>query len=59
MLSSRETGLAGLSVCLKDLGCAPPDAEARERILSDFDRVRPILETGWEGVLMVYLLLQV
>eukprot|EP00729_Bicosta_minor_P014333 gene14333-9172_t len=50
--SARETGMAGWKGLFKDT--APPDAVTA--LLEQFVLVRPVLETGWEAVLMVHLL---
>merc|ERR1719272_1057677 len=53
--SARETGMAGWKACIslfKDT--ATP--EAVTALLEQFVLVRPVLETGWEAVLMVHLL---
>jgi phosphoglycolate phosphatase-like HAD superfamily hydrolase len=53
--SARETGMAGWKGCEALFGSAAP-AEKVAELLEQFALVRPILETGWEAVLLVHLL---
>eukprot|EP00052_Salpingoeca_macrocollata_P020889 m.176804 g.176804 ORF g.176804 m.176804 type:complete len:264 (+) comp21391_c0_seq2:3-794(+) len=55
--SARETALVGLRCCQQLFGktCA---SSSQEKLLQDFLVVRPCLETGWEAVVITYLLLE-
>lgn len=53
--SARETGMAGWKAC-ESLFKDTATPEAVTALLEQFVQVRPVLETGWEAVLMVHLL---
>ena len=53
--SAREVGLVGYRA-LHTIDCAAFGSDAPEAVLSAFVLARPVLETGWEAVLMLWLI---
>eukprot|EP00038_Savillea_parva_P013950 m.9645 g.9645 ORF g.9645 m.9645 type:complete len:262 (+) comp2661_c0_seq1:83-868(+) len=51
--SARETGTAGLTALMALTGVTQDN---QDTLVNNFTKVRPVLETGWESVLLVHLL---